>query len=106
MTATPYMPLYKIHEILKAKAKELNPKTTDKYVRHIWSMWFYDKETATITVCTNSPGPWIGRAGIGVEDLKDRINAAVKEHNKFLVEHNVDQPQIPEIKIAFIECDC
>ena len=105
MNATPYMPLYKIHEILKAKAKELNPKSP-QIVRKIWSMWFYDKETATITICTNSPGPWIGRMGLGVEELKDRINAAVKEHNEFLTEHNIDQPKIPEIKIAFIECDC
>lgn len=107
MSMSPYMPLPAIHRIIKEYAKSFNPSSRLKYALRVHSLWYYDKEDSTITICTNLPGHWIGRAGAVVEKLKSEINAEVEKHNDFVKRQNLDESQIIKpITVRFIECDC
>ena len=107
MSMSPYMPLPTIHRIIKRYAKSFNPSSNLKDALRVHSLWYYDKENSTITICTNLPGPWIGRAGTIVEKLKNEINEEIKKHNDFVKRQNLDESQmIKPITVRFIECGC
>lgn len=107
MSMSPYMPLPAIHHIIKRYAKSFNPNSRLKYALRVHSLWYYDKENSTITICTNLPGHWIGNAGSVVEKLQSEINAEVEKHNDFIKRQNFDGSQmIKPITVRFIECDC
>ena len=95
---TSHMPVYRIKEILIEKSRNLR-KTS-----HTYSMFFYDDESNTITICTNRPGFWIGVGGTEIENLKEECRNAIRRHNGF---QKHDELIIPEnINIDFIECEC
>ena len=107
MSMSPYMPLQAIHRIIKRYAKSFNPSSNLKYALRVHSLWYYDKENSTITICTNLPGHWIGRAGTIVEKLKNEINEEIEKHNDFIKRQNLDESQmVKPITVRFIECDC
>jgi len=107
MSMSPYMPLPAIHHIIKRYAKSFNPSSAPKCALRVYSLWYYDKENSTITICTNLPGHWIGRAGTVVEKLKSEINEEIEKHNDFVKRQNFEESQIIKpITVQFIECDC
>ena len=85
-----YIPIYAVSQLLRDKSKELR-----KY--HCYSSWFYNDSENTITICTNCPGLWIGKAGKDVAELKDEINSIIDKYSARGMEH---------ITIKFIDADC
>lgn len=77
----------------------------------IYSLWNFDEENKTLWIYTTMPGYWIGRAGIGVEELKNSLNAKIAEKNNHLlnVYKNGGLPCEPTLdplieKISFEDC--
>lgn len=102
---TKYMPHYDIQEVLRKKSEKLRKKC------NVYSMWYYEAETKTITICTTNPGYWIGYMGKGIEDLLDEIKAIVKSNHDILLKATEEGRLSPnpilcdEVeKINFIDC--
>ena len=72
---------------LKERAVELN-----KLNKRIYSMWYKDKETNTVYICTTHPGYWIGKAGQDHEKLVKELDALCEKYN------------IEKFKLAYKEC--
>ena len=83
---TKFMPNPRVSFVLKRESARLRK-------HHVYSMWYYEKENNTITICTTHPGFWIGKAGCKNQRIKDEINEILKKYNE------------PEITIAYIECE-
>lgn len=101
---SPYMPTYQMGKILHKKAVALN-----KVNKSIQSMWYFDKDTNKVCICTTYPGFWIGKMGKDAFDLQNALNAEIDRHNeineKFAKEKGYVYTSIKHITIAFYECD-
>lgn len=69
-----YLP-YRLTHILSKRAKELNRKYGVK------SMWYSNDEMTVITICTDSPGYWIGRGGAKLNNLEAEISSIMRSNN-------------------------
>ena len=102
MLTTPYMPIPEINTILKRRNIEIN---TILKRRNILAMWYFEKETNTIVICTTRPGYWIGKAGVDHEKLLADINKVIDDKNELLISHGYDN-LYDNVNIKYIECSC
>ena len=72
---------------LKERAIELN-----KLNKRVYSMWYADKDTNTIYICTTHPGLWIGKRGEDHEKLLKELYAICEKYN------------IAKFKLSYKEC--
>ena len=100
---SPYMPTYQMGVILHKKAVALN-----KTNKSIHSMWYFDKDTNRVCICTTHPGYWIGKMGKDVQELQNALNAEIDRHNiineKVAKEKEYVYTNIKHITITFYDC--